>query len=187
MKSKSIKLHMFLMALVIIGSINWGTTALGYNIVEHLSNYINILFKTTLHLDKIIYLLVAISAILLASKRDTWLPFLGISVLPDAIIPLSHPTPTDKIIKIKTLPNVKIAYWAALNKGDKTPVIVAYNNYENSGVVMSDENGNASFPILTGSGYTLPSGKVLSRHLHYRIIGNSENKGMMNRIETINY
>jgi hypothetical protein len=52
---------------------------------------------------------------------------------------------------------------------------------------MSDINGNASLPIITGSGYTLPSGEVLSRHVHYRILNHPEYKGMMGKVETINY
>ena len=181
------KLHMFLIGLIIIGSINYGTSLVGCNMIKYLSNFINNLFKSSLHLDKIIYLSIASASIYLAFKRDTWLPFLGDAVLPEAVIPLSQPTNTNTIVKIKTLPNVKIVYWAALNKGETTNVKLAYNNYENSGVVMSDENGNASLPIMIGSGYTLPNGTVLPRHVHYRILDYSNIKGMMSKIETVNY
>lgn len=185
--SSQYKLHIFLVGLIIIGSINYGTSLLGCNMIKYLSNFMNNLFKSSLYLDKIIYFSIAVGSIYLAFKRDTWLPFLGNSVLPGAVIPLSQPTNTNMIVKIKTLPNVKIVYWAALNKGDSTNVYLAYNNYENSGVVMSDKNGDASLPIMVGSGYTLPNGKVLPRHVHYRILDYSDNKGMMSKIETINY
>lgn len=175
------------MSLVIIGAINWGAHALGYNIVDILSRNINKLFNSNLPLNKIVYLLVAVAGLLLACKRSTWLPFLGRSVLPESLVPLKQNATPNTKVQITTLPNVKIAYWAALNKGDTTDVNIAYGNYENSGVVMSDEKGNATLPIMTGTGYTLPSGVVLPRHVHYRIIGLPDAEGMMGRIETINY
>lgn len=180
------KLHIYLIALIIFGSINYGTTLFGCNMIKCLSKFIDNLFRSSIHLDKIIYLSILVAAIYLAFKRDTWLPFLGESVLPEAIIPLSQPTNTDTIVKIKTLPNVKIAYWASLNKGETANVKLAYNNYENSGVVMSDKNGDVSLPIMVGSGYTLPNGKVLPRHVHYRILGHLD-KGIMSKIDTVNY
>jgi len=189
MKSNSdFKNHMLLMAIVIIGSINWGAHALGYNLVDMLSIQLNNLFKSKLPINNIIYIVVAIAGLILASKRSTWLPFLGKTVFPDSLIPLKGPTITsDKTVQINTLPNVKVAYWAGLNKGDKTNVMQAYGNYENSGVVMSDANGIATFPIMTGTGYTLPSGKILPRHVHYRIIGSSHNYAIIDKVQTINY
>jgi uncharacterized membrane protein YuzA (DUF378 family) len=181
-ENSKIKLHIFYMSLVIIGAINWGAHAVGYNIVDILSKNINKLFKSNLPINKIIYLLVAFAGLLLASKRSTWLPFLGKSVLPGNLVQLKQNTNPDTSIQINTLPNVKIAYWAALNKGDNTPVKTAYGNYENSGVVMSDANGIAILPIKIGTGYTLPSGDILTRHFHYRIIDIPNSKGMMGRI-----
>jgi len=179
------KIRMFLTAIVIIGALNWGTTAIGYNLVELLSNNLNGLLKTNYPFDKIIYIIVAICAILLASRRTTWLPFLGKSILPDSLVPLKIPEKTDMKVKIKTKPNVKIAYWAALPKGDNPDVITAYGDFSNSGVVMSDSNGNVELPILAGSGYTVPSGYKIDRHVHYRILGKPY--GMMGRIKTKNY
>jgi uncharacterized membrane protein YuzA (DUF378 family) len=179
------KIRMFLTAIVIIGALNWGTTAVGYNLVELLSNNLNGLLKTNYPFDKIIYIIVAICAILLASRRTTWLPFLGKSILPDSLVPLKIPEKTDMKVKIKTKPNVKIAYWAALPKGDNPDVITAYGDFSNSGVVMSDSNGNVELPILAGSGYTVPSGYKIDRHVHYRILGKPY--GMMGRIKTKNY
>lgn len=186
-ENSKIKLHFFYMFLLIIGAINWGTHAIGYNIVDILSRNINKLFKSNLPINKIIYLFVAIAGLLLACKRSTWLPFLGKSVLPGNLVPLKQNATPNTNVEITTLPNVKIAYWASLNKGDTTPVASAYGNYENSGVVMSDSKGNAVLPIMTGTGYTLPSGVVLPRHIHYRIIGLPQAEGMMGKINTINY
>jgi uncharacterized membrane protein YuzA (DUF378 family) len=181
------KINMVLMALVIIGAINWGAHAMDYNIVDFLSNAVNKSFKTDLHLNKVIYMLVAIAGIYLAFQRTTWLPFLGEAVLPSSLVPLKKPNvKTDLVIKLNTLPNVKIAYWASLNKDDKIGVMQAYGDYENSGVVMSDANGVASLPIAIGAGYVLPNGKKLERHIHYRVI-DSAKYGMMDKLNTISY
>jgi uncharacterized membrane protein YuzA (DUF378 family) len=175
------------MSLVIIGSINWGAHALGYNLVDILSHNLNKIFNSNIPINNIIYIIVAIAGLWVASKRTTWLPFLGNTVFPESLVPLKQPKITDTTIQIKTIPNVKIAYWASLNKGSNTDVRIAYDQYENSGVVISDANGNASLPIMTGTGYTLPSGTILPRHIHYRIVNYPNSYGMMDKIETIYY
>ena len=185
-KSKS-RNHIILMSLIIIGSVNWGAHALGYNLIDRLSYTLNKLFNSNIPINKIIYIIVAITGLWLASKRTTWLPFLGKTVFPESLVPLKQPLNADTTVKIKTIPNVKIAYWAALNKGDNTDVMSAYGNYENSGVTMSDENGDAVLPIMTGTGYTLPSGTILPRHVHYRIVNYSDSCGIMGKIETVYY
>ena len=137
--------------------------------------------------SNIIYIIVAIAGLWLASERTTWLPFLGKTVFPESLIPLKQPIITDTTVQIKTIPNVKIAYWSALNKGNTTDVRIAYGNYENSGVVMSDANGYALLPIMTGTGYTLPSGTIIPRHVHYRVVNYPNSYGMMGKIKTIYY
>ena len=184
--SKS-KIYIMLMALIIFGSINWGAHALGYNLVDALSRELNKIFNSNIPINNIIYIIVAIAGLLLASKRTTWLPFLGKTVFPENLVPLKQPVNADRTVQIKTIPNVKIAYWSALNKGDNTNVKIAYDNYENSGVVMSDANGYALLPIMTGTGYTLPSGTILQRHVHYRVVNYPHSYGMMGKIKTIYY
>lgn len=179
--------YIILMSLVIIGSVNWGAHALGYNIIDGISYKINQIFNSNIPINKIIYIIVAITGLWLASKKTTWLPFLGETVFPESLVPLKQPLNVDTTVKIKTKPNVKIAYWAALNKGDNIDVMSAYGNYENSGVVMSDDNGDALLPIMTGTGYTLPSGTVLPRHVHYRIVNYSDSCGIMGKIKTVYY
>jgi len=180
-----IKKNMTLFSLVLIGAVNLGMTAVGYNLIEILSTYIGNLFGTTFAFYKIVYILIAISAILLATDRDTWLPFLGINVLPSNLVPVNVPTSADKTMEITTTPNTKIAYWSAYNVGDNVNVYDAYGDYKNSGVVMSDEKGKANLIFKKGSGYTVPSGDKIPKHVHYRTIGDP--KGMMGKIETIYY
>ena len=179
------KLNMLFCTLVLLGAFNWGTTALGYNLVELFSSFINQQLNTSYAIDKVIYMFVAASALCLAIKRDTWLPFLGKTVLPSSLVPLKTPAKSDKTVQIKTIPNSKVAYWAALPRGDNPDVVTAYGDYSNSGVVMSDSNGIAKLPILEGSGYRVPSGRKLSRHIHYRILGLPY--GMVDKVRTIKY
>ena len=135
------KIHMVLVALVLIGAINWGFCAFNINLVKIIADFINNLFKTKLPIENTIYILVAVVAIKLAIDRNTWLPFLGESVFPDSLIPLRTPSKSNIKVKIQTKPNVKIAYWAALPSADKQLVEKAYGDYSNSGVVMADANG----------------------------------------------
>lgn len=178
------KIRMFVTALVIIGAINWGTTALGYNLVEMFSKFINTSLKTDLPIDKAIYILYALCGVLLAYKRTTWLPFLGLSVLPGNLVTKQTPAKADKKIKVKVQPNAKVAYWAATGKDKKDQdVFDAYGDHANSGVVIADKNGNAELSILEGGSYIVPNGKRIPRHVHYRVIGNS----MMERVRTVYY
>jgi len=178
------KVRMIVTAIVIIGAVNWGTTALGYNLVDMLSKAINSSLKTNLPIDKVIYILVALCGVSLAVRRTTWLPFLGMSVLPGNLIKTQTPAKADKKVKVKVQPNAKVAYWAAFGKDNKDQdVFDAYGDYTNSGVVIADEKGNVELPIVEGGGYIVPSGKKINKHVHYRVIGNS----MMERIRTVYY
>ena len=176
------KIHMIIMGLILIGSINWLTTAFGYNMVEILHNSINQYFSSNIPINMTIYIIVGLCAIHIAFKMETWLPFLGKTVMPSNMIPLSTPHNTNTVVKVKVKPNSKVVYWAALPKGLNPSVKVAYDNYSNSGAVMSDNMGIASLPILTGSGYIVPSGRKIERHVHYRV--SDIEYGMLSKIYT---
>lgn len=176
------KVHMVIMGLILIGSINWLTTAFGYNLVEILHTTINNYFSSNIPINNTIYIIVGLCALYIAFKKETWLPFLGKTVLPGTLIPLSTPHNADTIVTVKVKPNSKVVYWAALPKGLNPDVKVAYDDYSNSGAVMSDNNGLAKLPILVGSGYVVPSGRKIERHVHYRI--SDMEYGMLSKIHT---
>lgn len=172
-------LRIIITFLVLIGALNWGTFAIGYNFVEIISNFINNLFNTNIKIDTFIYILVALSSLILMFNRNTWLPFLGETVFPSSLIPFK-PGSGNTTITIKTKPHTKIAYWAALPSSNIPLVKDAYQDYSNSGVVMSDFDGNATLIFDKGTEYIVPSGKKLKSHVHYREIDN-----MMGPIKTI--
>jgi uncharacterized membrane protein YuzA (DUF378 family) len=179
------KIHMVFMAIIMIGCINWGFVAFDYNPVEMLSNNMKTSFKTEIPFDKIIYILVAICAIIILFRRSTWLPFLGKTVFPGSLFTIKKPIGANRIITIQTKPNTKIAYWASLPKGANPDVVTAYADFSNSGVVMSDANGHAELHVIEGSGYTVPSGRKIDRHIHYRLL--DLEYGMASKVKTVYY
>ena len=55
MSNLEVKYNLLIKTLLIAGGLNWGTTALGYNVVAGLSRGINRLVKRNLYIDKIVY------------------------------------------------------------------------------------------------------------------------------------
>ena len=188
----STTIHMILIALVLIGALNWGFHTFGYNLVEMLNRFLSGVFKRRLSVDRVIYVVVALSAVVLAFKRDTWLPFLGESVLPGAVVPLKKNL-GDTIVDVKVQPGAKVAYWAAkpltsittevaVNEVAVPSVKAAYDNFENSGVVVANDQGNAILVFNKGTSYIVPGGKEIKSHVHYREF--SEN-GIMGPIQSV--
>jgi uncharacterized membrane protein YuzA (DUF378 family) len=184
--------HMVLIALVLIGAINWGFHTFGYNLVEMLNRFLSGVFKRRLPLDRIIYVVVAISALILAFQRDTWLPFLGESVLPGAVLTLKTNS-GDTSVDVHVKPLTKVAYWAAKPAESKPeavngasedvpPVKAAYDDFENSGVVVANEQGVAKLVFNKGTSYVVPSGRKIESHVHYREFGED---GMMGPVKSV--
>ena len=178
------KIHMVYISLILIVAINCGLCVFNINIIKSISDFINNLLKTKLPIENAIYILVAVVAIKLAMNRNTWLPFLGKTVFPHALVPNKTIDKASKTIKVNVAPNTKVAYWAALDKGDKPDVYTAYADYSNSGVVESDDKGVATLSINVGSGYIVPTGKYIKPHVHYRELNTS---GMVGPVETVFY
>ena len=180
--------HMVLIALVLVGALNWGFHAFGYNLVEMLNRFLSGVFKRRLPLDRIIYVVVSISALILAFQRDTWLPFLGESVLPGAVLALKTNS-GDTTVDVNVKPGTKVAYWSAKPESHseadaKGPVLVkaAYDDFENSGVVVANEQGVAKLVFNKGTSYVVPSGRKLESHVHYREFGED---GMMGPVKSV--
>ena len=173
------------LSLVIIGALNWGLTAFDMNLVKMFKNYLDNLLGSQTNIDKMIYIIIALASFKLM-KRDVQLPFLGKTVIPSAVIPLKKNKFQNDTVKIRVPPNTKVLYWAA-KKLDSNHHIVwkAYDDYSNSGVVMSDSKGIAALKLLKGSGYIVPwENKYIPPHVHYRY---ELNPGKFSRIETVYY
>jgi uncharacterized membrane protein YuzA (DUF378 family) len=176
-------IHMFAIIFLIIGGLNWGLVLLKYNLAH------DIALKTHLNVELIIYGIVFASAVYIMFSRSTYLPFLGEMAYPcDSLV--SHvPSNADTSVSVKVPPHSSIVYWAsetAHNELKKLPdPRVAYHRYENTGVVISDNNGNAELKFRHPQNYIVPGvlGKTkLNKHVHYRYcIGN----GMLSPIYTV--
>jgi hypothetical protein len=181
----SYKVRMFIVAFVILSVINSAFSQLNLNFIKKFSDFIRNKSDININFEKIFYLLAGIFTIIIALKRDTWLPFLGENVLPSSLIPLKE-NKGNILVKVHVKPNTKVAYWAALPKDSKLKedpyVTKAYGDYSNSGVVKSNNKGIAILPIKKSSGYYVPSGKHIQSHIHYREI--YDEWGMMGHIKT---
>jgi uncharacterized membrane protein YuzA (DUF378 family) len=160
-------IHLVAIFLVLVGGLNWlSAVFLKKDAVS--------LFLGNGIITKSIYLLVGLSALTLFFKRDSYLPFLGETVLPCAAFSPRRPDNANKEITITTLPNTKVIYWASEPKESTSNEInrwdVAYNNYTNSGVAVSDNNGKAVLHFRGNpQSYKVPLKGVLKPHVHFRI------------------
>jgi uncharacterized membrane protein YuzA (DUF378 family) len=173
-------LHLFCMILVLIGSINWGLIGLfNFNLVKFLFPKL---------LENIVYILVAVSAVYLAIQRDSYLPFLGQSVLPSYVLTEKIPTKYNLEVPVHVKPNSLVIYWASTEYSQKDTKNVnwklAYDQFQNSGVVRADSNGLALLRLNCPKRYTVgPMNTLLYKHVHYRV---AEDKIWLSKVYTVN-
>jgi hypothetical protein len=107
-------------------------------------------------------------------------------VLPGAVLALKTNS-GDTTVDVKVKPGTKVAYWAA--KPESKPdaegnvlVKAAYDDFENSGVVVANEQGVAKLVFNKGTSYVVPSGRKIESHVHYREFGED---GMMGPVKSV--
>ena len=165
--------------LLIIGALNWGLIGtMRVNVVERL------LGKGAA--ARGIYILVGIAALALAFNRDTYLPFLGETVLPCTTIPERVPPGATKELRVPAPPGSKVLYWAAEPAMEELKQLQtwdqAYNKYENAGVTTTDSTGIAILKVRSPQPYLVPFKGRLEPHVHFRIC---DGTGMLGRIKTV--
>ena len=177
------KIHIIVTLIVLIGALNWGAEAFCQNLVVKMSKNLNHLFQTKLCYNRYIYIIVAICGLILASKRHTWYPYSSESILPEYTVALHTPPKANKKIVINVKPNSKVIYWSGNYdkwESDINVKLKEKNHLCHSGVVMSDEFGNAN--ILFEDYDDLDKS---FKHLHYRVLGYSHH--LMSDIKKIYY
>ena len=173
-----IRMNMVAKLIIVIGAILWGLIGIvGYNFLED--------WITNSIITRIIYVIVGVSALIVAIDRDFYLSFLGQAVYPCGSLVGKIPAKADTDIRVRVPPNCNVVYWAAEpSKGDT--VIDnpwdAYMNYENSGVVKANDMGEAVLKIRHPASYIVPTGRQLSKHLHYRYCFHP---GMLSKVYTV--
>jgi uncharacterized membrane protein YuzA (DUF378 family) len=175
-------LHLISVTLVMIGGLAWGILGLtGINIVSAL------LGKTG---AKVIYILVGLSAVIVALDRASFLPFLGETVMPCSLLTERTPEHADTAVEIHGLtPGAKVMFWATEPnaKADTDGLAKlndwrrAYLDFANAGVTTADAGGHATLRVRKPQPYTVPMKGRLEAHVHWRVCGDN---GMVGPVKT---
>jgi len=173
------KLNMIAIFLVLVGGVNWFTAVFMRR--DAVATFLPRM------LAKTIYLLVGIAALYLVFKRDVYLPFLGETVLPCAAFAARTPDNANQEATITTLPNTKVIFWASEPKKDGSANLedwdIAYNNFANSGVAISDDKGKAVLRFRGNpQAYKVPFKGTIKPHVHFRIC---EKYGMVGPVQIL--
>jgi hypothetical protein len=161
------------------------TIGIGSGILFILNSMLNMVDRDNA-IVRLIALMGLVSLVLLVLNRDTYLPFLAENFVPEKFLKLEERMPKnpEQKITVKVAPNTKVIYWAAdPGKEVNQTWQKGYGKFENSGVVMSDANGNAIIPIVCPSRYIVHGYKILPKHVHYRSY--NSNTQMLSRIQTV--
>lgn len=168
--------------LLIIGGLNW--LLIGISNI----NVVSSLFGKS-WIATFIYVLVGVSALAIMFDRNTYLPFLGPTVVPCSVLEARDPPGATREVKILVEPNVKIIYWAAEAAGGEELKSWknAYLDYQNAGVAVSNGEGVAVLKVREPQSYTVPFKGALAAHVHYRVCGSSKtgDAGWMGKINTV--
>lgn len=161
---KAFFLNYILLVIVVIGALNWGLVGcLNFNLVEYMT------FNNKLA-TKIIYMIVAFSAIILFVQRNARLPFLGNTVMPTSVFQPLQPVDATVSVKVSTpdCDGAKVVYWASSKDADNP--WDAYKNFENAGVMFVTDKETELKLRCPGKYKVGMFKKELPKHVHYRII-----------------
>lgn len=130
--------------------------------------------------------LIGASALWIGFTRDTYLPFLGETVMPCSILKDSIPEDATHYAKVKVVPGAKILFWAAEPENEDLDALKdwrqAYLGFKNAGVVTAGVDGIAVLRFRDPQPYKVPLAGALKSHVHYRTC---VNQGLLGRVETI--
>jgi len=150
------KVHMLAVALLVIGGLLglwcWRKRSLWGNVLA---------------------VLIALAAIWVGSQRDSYLPFLGESVIPCSVLSDKIPDHADVEVTVDHLkPGAKVIFWAAEPATEGLAKIQnwqrAYLELANAGVATATAAGTATLRIRKPQPYTVPLMGRLESHVHWR-------------------
>ncbi len=171
------RITLYSMVLVMIGGLNWLSVGL-FQV-----DVVKMLLRKGWAVRSV-YVLVGIAALLLFFRRDTYLPFLGPTIMPSGSLNAVGPYGASPEVVIKTAPGAKVVYWAAepATKKSVDTYKEAYGAYSNAGVAIANASGDAALKIRANpQEYIVPWKGKLSSHIHFRIVGED---GWMGRVQT---
>lgn len=173
------KLYALAVLLVVVGGLNWGYLAVTGK------DFVSFVFGKGA-ITNGIFLAVGIAALCIAFYRDTYLPFLGSSVLPCSVLEVRTPENADFERRVLVKPGVKVLYWAAEPANKDLQSIQdyrhAYLEYRNAGVAVADSDGYATLRVRKPQPYNVPVKGELPAHIHYRVCWGH---GFIGPVETV--
>ena len=174
------KSYMIAMVLLVIGGLNWGVKSfMGKDLVTYVTGR-NVILANA------IFAAVGVAALFIGLHRDSYLPFLGKSLIPCEVLKPLTPENADISTDVVVGPGVKVLYWAAepANKDlhELNDWQQAYLGYRNAGVAIANASGTVTLKVRKPQPYTVPIRGALSPHIHYRkCMGN----GLIGRVYTV--
>ena len=164
---------------MILGGLNWLLMgAAGVNVAR---------LVLSRRVASVLYVIIGTCSLMLAFRRDVYLPFLGETVLPAGALATKTPQSANETVEITTHPGAKVIYWATEANVNADPKNVpgwdvAYGDFENSGVVVADDQGKAILRIRgPPQPYTVPMKGKLDAHVHFRV---EQPGGFFGRVQT---
>lgn len=134
----------------------------------------------------IVFAVAGLSALFVGFSRDTYLPFLGETVMPCSLLKESLPENATHYARVQVHPGAKVLYWAAEPENDDLQALKdwrqAYLGFKNAGVVTANDKGVAVLRFRKPQPYTVPVSGKIEAHVHYRVCGD---QGMLGRVETM--
>jgi hypothetical protein len=135
---------------------------------------------------KVVFFIALLTVLYLGLQRDTYLPFLGETVLPPTLLKadaVPENANTQAVIDIHWAKDgTKVLYWAASPAKEvvSTPQ-QAYGSFSNAGIATL-KDGKAILKFECPSKYNVGAfEKTLNKHVHYRIV---KENGMLGRVKT---
>jgi len=168
------------MLMLVLGGLNIGSMFL------FKTDILSYMFGKKTFVTNVIVMLIVLSAVCIGFHRDTYLPFLGTSVMPCSLLNPQVPTEADFEFQLALRPGSKVLYWAAEPANHELQFVQnwkkAYRDFKNAGVTVADHTGNASLKVRKPQSYSVPFKGELQPHIHYRVC---EDLGMMGPVQTI--
>jgi uncharacterized membrane protein YuzA (DUF378 family) len=181
MKYVAKKIHLVAILLLVIGGLNWGYC--GIYGKDFLSQTIGKLSPVVL---KVVFVLVGLAALYVGFRRDTYLPFLGETVMPCSVLVEKTPDGASVSKTVVVNPGAKVLFWASEPNTEKMAELSdwrkAYLEYANAGVTTADAAGNATLRVRKPQPYKVPVHGRLESHIHYRVCGSD---GFLGPVQTL--
>lgn len=171
-------IHLVAIVVVLVGAVNWGVIGVTGK------NYLQMLLGLTG--ARLVYVIVGLCALYVGLQRETYLPFLGETVIPCSVLKEQVPEHADTAVPVHGLvPGAKVLYWASEPATDGLARIndwrKAYLDFANAGVAVVDQAGHATLRIRKPQPYTVPVKGRLETHVHWRTCGPN---GFLGPVET---